>query len=181
MIRFFPVLFLVLMAWLGIASSAHAQTATPLSPKAAAQFQREMRRHVGDVLPAGLMVKSRQGQDVDLRDALGSRTILFKLDPECEPCLEFMDFLRKHRPKDDQVTIVVLMVKDTGTTIPDLPPQVIYLRTALDMRSEGFLAGEYTPTTFYFDEASTLIKREVGAPFSLENLLQFPTDIPATP
>lgn len=139
-----------------------------------------MRRNVGDVLPSGLMVKDRHGQDMDLRDALGSRTILFKFDPDCKPCGEIMDFLRENRPEDN-TTVVVLMVKDTGGTVPDLSPRTTYLRTALDMRSEGFLAGKYTPTTFYFDEKFRLVKREVGAPFSIANLLQFPTRLPATP
>lgn len=129
----------------------------------------------------GLMVENRRGQNVDVRDALGPQTILFKLDPDCAPCEQIMDLLREDPPRDDEATVVVLMVKDTGGTAPDLPPQVTYLRTTLDMRSEGFLAGEYTPTTFYFDQESRLVKREVGAPFPLQSLLQFPAAPAATP
>lgn len=165
--------FLALATGLGFSMNISAQAATPLDAKAAAQFQREMRRHVGEVFPAGLMARNRLGQEVDVRDAFGSRTILLKLDKNCEPCMEIIDFLQKNPPEAD-TSVIVMMVDDAGEAAPDLPPEVTYLHTAEDLRSGGCLAGEYTPTTFYFDENLRLLKREVGAPFPISNLLQFP-------
>ena len=148
--------FLALATGLGFSMNISAQAATPLDAKAAAQFQREMRRHVGVVFPTGLMARNRLGQEVDVRDAFGSRTILLKNPPEAD------------------TSVIVMMVDDAREAAPDLPPEVTYLHTAEDLRSGGFLAGEYTPTTFYFDENLRLLKREVGAPFPISNLLQFP-------
>lgn len=169
---------LALAAWL-VVSSASVQATPPLQAEAAVEFQREMRKNVGNVLPFGLVVKNRHGDEVDLRSALGSQTVLIKIDPDCPPCEEITAFLREHREWNGDTKVIVLMVKDTGDTIPDLPPQVTFLHTTADMRSDGFLAGKYTPTTFYFDEGGRLVKRDVGAPASLGNLVQFPPGLSA--
>ncbi len=166
---------LLLAAGSGFPTNGFAQTLAPLDAEAAVQFQREMTRNVGRTLPSGLVVQDRDGRDIDLRDTLGTRTILFKLGPDCEPCVEILDYLKDNPLGKTDPTIVILMVGQDETELPESLPGINLLHSSSDMVDEGFLAGKYTPTTFYFDADSVLVKREVGAPFSLAQLLRFPS------
>ena len=168
-------LTLLLVAGAGFSADGAAQALAPLDAEAAVQFQREMTRNVGRALPAGLVVQDRDGRDMDLRDALGTRTILFKFGPQCEPCAEILAYLKDNPPGEADPTVEVLMVGQNESDVLEPLPGIRLLHSASEMEEEGFLAGKYTPTTFYFDADSVLVKREVGAPFSLAQLLRFPS------
>lgn len=160
-----------------IAGTSSAQELAPADPALVALLHEETTAHVGESLPSGVMVHDDNGKAIDLRQALSGPITLFKLKPDCKPCHRILGMLREpdSLQRSGDIGIVVLMVNSGKSTLLDLPTTVASFHTGDSLDAEGFLAGQITPTTFYFDQTLKLIKRKPGLPFSARTLLEFPT------
>lgn len=169
--------FFACLCLTALAMNAPAQRLTPADPTLTALIHEESSAHVGDTLPAGITVHDDNGKIIDLRQAVNGPLILFKLKPGCEPCHRILDMLREPDSLQQRgdIGIVVLMVNSSKSGLLDLPTTVASFHTGDSLDQEGFLAGQISPTTFYFDQTLKLIKRKPGLPFSARTLLEFPT------
>lgn len=167
---------------LTVAQAVGAQAVPPQQTKASKILQQlavENATNVGRILPTGIQVLLDNGATVDLRSELRGRTILIEVKPgRCPACQQIFSFLQANAAsfsKAQHARIVVLVTESATPPNLSMPAKVTVLHTASAMTRKGFLAGKWTPATFFFDTDHKLIKRQTGLVGEPESTLRFPS------
>lgn len=148
----------------------------PPDPVMTQRFAHETKRHVGELLPEGVLVTDRGGNEVDFRSLLQGPVIVLKVIPDCPPCEQLLDAVRELNGRStggSDAALAVLFVGDAERMPENLPANVPVVRMTPTAANAGFFAGMLTPTIFYFDSELRLVKRRPGLA-SVEQSLRFP-------
>lgn len=165
--------------FIGLTSAVTAAGASANGSQAnAAEFARllhtETSLHVGETLPAGVMV-THNGMQVDLRSVLHGPVALVKLESGCSPCQDLLQFAKSHASEYNRLqgaSLAILMTQTSIVADRFEGAGFDFYTTSSDVET-GFLAGKIMPTIFFFDEQLRLIARHPGLT-SPEESLQFP-------
>ena len=157
-----------LLCWMLFATTTAVATPPSSEGKSSPDFVQLMRAerslNVGKILPAGIMVMDK-GKQVDLRSVLRGPVTLIKIESQCPPCDDLLQYATVHAEQYMQTQKIPLAVVLVGTA--DAPnasqstrPFAFY--TAASKLEGGILAGSVVPTVFFFDADLRLIGRHVG-------------------
>lgn len=137
--------------------------------------------NIGDALPGSLTAIDATGNTVALRDVMHGPAVLVKVVGGCPPCQDLVNYIRQHGSdyaRMHHLQLVVLYAAappDPGVKgFPTkLPPSVVVLHTTT-MFSDGFLATNVVPATFFFDKNLTLVARRTHAAGPEQDMLTLP-------
>jgi len=173
----FPTYLLVTFI-LSSAASATVASETAANSAEAKNFVKLMNAertlNVGKVLPPGILVADRDGKQVDLRSAMHGPVTLLKLNPGCPPCTDVFKYADSHAKEKQGASIAVLVVEDKGSKPYTSADGGLGVYTTASKLDDSFLAGEITPSVFFFDKNLRLVERRAGLT-TPETMLRFPT------
>lgn len=120
--------------------------------------------NVGKTLPAGVLVMD-EGKQVDLRSALRGPVTLIKIESQCPPCDDLLQYATDHaeqylQTQKARLVVVLVGAADARKSSQRTHPFAFY--TSASKLEDGILAGGIVPTVFFFDADLRLIGRHVG-------------------
>lgn len=163
--------------WAGISMAQDPGIMGPPNPLMTQRIRTERQAHVGELLPAHLLVAHGSKSEVSLRSLLHGPVIVIKITPDCPPCVQLLDAVRDstggpaRAPKPE---LAVLYVGESERLPKGLPAEVLLVSMDWHAAQDGFFAGTITPTTFYFDADLRLVARRPGLSTVAESL-RFPS------
>lgn len=156
-------------------TTAGAQGSSAEAQRFGALMNAERSLNVGKVLSGGIEVHDRSGKTVDLHKAVKGPLTLLKFNPGCPPCVTVFKYLQVHASQYTSAqgaTLAVLVVesKDASDYVGEGAPVAYTTPSKLE---GSVLAGEITPSVFFFDKDLRLIERRAGLT-TPELMLRYP-------